>query len=391
MLFRSQEKGKTISIHLVTKTQVHTFFSSKQTTLSPSSLFDTLLKQGIYRHATDIHVFSQANGASVWLRIRGQLYLETHLDHEKAAQLTKLIKLKAGLDIALLQQAQDGRFSFNDNGAHIDVRVSTLPTTHAEDLVLRLLNPNSTPMQLDTLGFSDTQQQEINAMLKKKSGLILVTGPTGSGKSTTLYACLRAMQRHKKQVIVTLEDPVECIVAGTRQSQINPASGHTFDRALRAVLRQDPDCIMIGEIRDKETAKLALEAAYTGHLVLSSIHTSTVENTLIRLLSFQCDPFLMTHCLKGIISQRLAPVSCKLCAPSQATHLPNGCNHCNFTGISSRALISELLHFNRKPSTLYGQKTLDLAFLEQRFISFRDDIASKSKQSPILELHIDDF
>ena len=219
-----------------------------------------------------------------------------------------------------------------------DFRVSILPTVYGEDVVIRsFLNP-STFNTLEDLGISSTSLRLINQICDHKSGLILVTGPTGSGKTTTLYALLRQLQIQARGVIVTLEDPVENYLYGIRQSTIKPNKNYSYATGLKSILRQDPDIILVGEIRDAETAAIAIEAAYTGHLVLSSLHTNSVHSSLLRLKHFGCDPFLVHYALKGIISQKLENTQCNC--------MSFPCSLCHNTGVSSRQLNQEILVFN---------------------------------------------
>ena len=238
----------------------------------------------------------------------------------------------------------------------------------------------------------------ISDMLAPSHGLILVTGATGSGKTTTLYSCLRLLRQQYKKSIVTLEDPVEQILPGVRQSSINPSSGFSFAKGLRAILRQDPDIIMIGEIRDAETAKTALDAAYTGHLVLSTLHTTDCESTLMRLSSFDLDPFLVSHSLKGIVSQRLALTLCPQCRQPKhptAVHIENpnpsddagffssGCETCSYRGHQGRSLLSETLMITQAVPHSIQHHDFSRLMSENEYYSFDQDIRAKIQRGEL--------
>lgn len=284
---------------------------------------EKLLETAIQHQASDIHFFCTSTSLSIQFRQLGAL--TPFIQLPKTSPLIQKIKLMSHMDISCQTLPQDGHFSSELN--HVDVRVSSLPTLHGEDLVLRLLPKSSQLKPLSHLGFDTKINHTLKSLLSLQSGLILVTGPTGSGKTTTLYALLSELQQRKELSIVTIEDPIEIPLPGIRQSQINPKIGYDFPNALKAILRQDPDVIMIGEIRDQETAKTALDAAYTGHLVFATLHTDTIEGTLHRLSSFGCDSFLISECVKGILTQRLERIKCTCI---------NGCATCHFSGIASR-------------------------------------------------------
>ncbi len=319
------------------------------------------------KKASDIHLHSVASGCEIQFRMEGVLYPMLTCGPEETAVLKSLIKLHAHMDISQITQPQDGRLSTQYEGRHFDIRAASLPTVFGEDFVLRLFHMESIGSHFSSLGFRQEAVQLIEGMAEQESGLVLVTGPTGSGKTTTLYTFLSYLLQYKKRTIVTLEDPVEAILPGIRQSQINPSIGYTFSSGLKAILRQDPDCIMIGEIRDQHTAQVALEAAYTGHLVLASLHTSDCRSTLLRLSGFGLDPFLVSYALKGIVSQKLVKKHCAC---------QTGCVTCDFKGHLGRQLISECLKVDH---VFHGNPFLDSqAFLEAaQFDSFETDARCK--------------
>ena len=244
------------------------------------------------------------------------------------------------------QRPQDGQLHYTNGDTHYDVRISVLPTVHGEDIVCRLFNQRYRCQTLNDLGVSEPKEHLIYDMCDHDSGLILVTGPTGSGKTTTLYTLLRYLQSKDRGVIATLEDPVEKHLQGIRQSSIKPDKNYTFSAGLKAILRQDPDIIMVGEIRDAQTAHIALEAAYTGHLVLSSLHTHDAKSTLLRLKHFGCDPFLVSYALRGIISQHLKPSGPKQRTLYQEVLACKENGTCDVFNCNSLGLLGHYLKFN---------------------------------------------
>jgi len=322
---------------------------------------DSLIKKAIATDASDIHLEPAADGMRMRFRVDGVLYDQEPISEDIAQQIVSRIKILSQTDIAEKRIPQDGRFTIGlDDGHQIDLRVSTFPTIHGEKLVIRILNRQSCMIDLDHLGFYDANLKKFNQLIQKPSGFLLVTGPTGSGKTTTLYAALSALNSPEKNII-TLEDPVEYNLEGIIQGHIQPAAGFTFERGIRAILRQDPDIAMIGEIRDKQTARIAIEAALTGHLVLSTLHTNDAPGTLMRLLDMGVEPFLLNASLTGILAQRLAR---KICTNCKISYTPNqqeiailkqlglscntlykgtGCNACFGHGVKGRTGLFELL------------------------------------------------
>ncbi len=256
---------------------------------------------------SDVHFSSDTSGMRIYFRKNGQLSQVDHLDSQDTKTVSALIKLHAQMDISLSRLPQDGRIQLALDDTIKDIRVSSLPTFNGEDFVCRLFESKRVSPDFEALGFTPQFINLFTPLLDLKSGLILVTGATGSGKTTTLYTCLSYILSKGFKNIITLEDPIEMEIPGTRQSQINPGIGYGFVNGLKACLRQDPDVIMVGEIRDEATAKTALEAAYTGHLVLSTLHTQDCKSSLLRLKSFGLDPFWIHYALKGVVSQTLIP------------------------------------------------------------------------------------
>ncbi|MBU0680669.1 MAG: Flp pilus assembly complex ATPase component TadA [Proteobacteria bacterium] len=321
-----------------------------------NSLVDTALA----RRASDIHIESFEEGQLVRFRIDGILYdHETPLRSMQAAIISR-VKLLAGLDIAERRIPQDGKISLRLSGKEVDLRVSTLPTIHGEGVVIRILEKTSIVLDLKTLGMPATVEQQFEKLINLPNGLILVTGPTGSGKTTSLYCALDKINTGSNKII-TVEDPVEYQLHGINQIQIKPEIGLTFAQGLRAIVRQDPDIIMVGEIRDLETAEIAVQSALTGHLVFSTLHTNDALSAVMRMVDLGVERFLISSALRGVLAQRLVRKICPQCrtpqgmAADQLGTVPGGdfqtfagvgCKHCAHTGFVGRLGIYELLTMN---------------------------------------------
>lgn len=306
--------------------------------------------------ASDIHIEPRRTGVHVRYRVDGLLEERQILASEMHLPIISRIKIISGMDIAERRQPQDGRLRLKIGGKPVDVRVSTYPTLHGEKAVLRILSTGG-GLSIEDLGFSESERKIFSELCGVPHGIFLVTGPTGSGKSTTLYAALERLNSPEKN-IVSIEDPVEREIAGVSQAQINPKAGITFASALRAILRQDPDIIMLGEIRDRETAEIAVRAANTGHMVLSTLHTNTTAGAVSRLLDLGVEPFLLSSALVGVMAQRLVRRICpqcrEECAPPQLASVEpiigvvkkfyrgRGCTKCRLSGFSGRIGIFEL-------------------------------------------------
>lgn len=326
----------------------------------PVGALDDLLRQAWLHRASDLHLDPQEGGVSVRLRVDG--LLRAHgpvLAHEDGHQLLTRIKVLGGLDIAERREPQDGGFAYKieEAGQPLDIRLATIPTRHGERATLRLLGLETRQLTLDNLGFSAQALARTREALDEPHGLILLTGPTGSGKSTTLYAALRELARPEHNV-VTVEDPVEFVIPGISQVQVDRAGKVTFAGALRSLLRHDPDVLMVGEIRDGETAEVALQAALTGHLVLSSLHTNRAAGAPLRLIDLGSEPFLVASTLRGALAQRLVRrlcVTCKQERPGREQELarfglehstanvwePIGCPACLGSGYRGRLAVTE--------------------------------------------------
>jgi general secretion pathway protein E len=303
-----------------------------------ASYINQLLHQAVQLRASDVHIEPQQDALRIRMRVDGQLTETGRVDLFHATAIVSRIKVMSRLDIGEKRLPQDGVFVFERNKQPLEIRVSTLPTIYGEKVVMRLLRLRENPFTMEELGMESDQQQKVRHLLSKNSGLMVVTGPTGSGKTTTLYTLLQTLNQNRTN-IVSLEDPVELQLDGINQVQIHPKSGLTYACALRAVMRQDPDVIMIGEIRDEEVAKIAVSAALTGHLVLTTLHTPDAAGAVIRLLDLKVEPYRLTASLIGVIAQRLVRRICTGCGGE-------GCHHCRQTGYQGRTGIFEVLEMS---------------------------------------------
>ncbi|HEX6241057.1 MAG TPA: ATPase, T2SS/T4P/T4SS family, partial [Polyangiales bacterium] len=291
-------------------------------------MLNALLTQAARDGASDIHIEPYERTSSVRFRIDGTLREVVQPNRALHAALISRLKIMADLDIAEKRLPQDGRISLRIGTRAVDVRVSTLPSAHGERAVLRLLDKNESRLTLEAVGMKGDTLERFEKLIEQPHGIILVTGPTGSGKSTTLYAALQRMDASRNN-IMTVEDPVEYELAGVGQTQVNAKIELTFAKALRAILRQDPDVIMIGEIRDFETAQIAIQAPLTGHLVLATLHTNDSVSAVTRLTDMGVEPFLLSSSLLGVLAQRLVRKLCSVCGGS-------GCDTCGATGYQGR-------------------------------------------------------
>jgi general secretion pathway protein E len=308
-------------------------------------MINALLNQASREGASDIHIEAFENSSLVRFRVDGTLRDVVRPKRALHAALVSRIKIMASLDIAEKRLPQDGRIPLRIGGRAIDVRVSTLPTGHGERVVLRLLEKDVAKLNLLNLGMADRTLASFDRLVKQPHGIILVTGPTGSGKSTTLYAAIRRLDSTTTNIL-TVEDPIEYDIEGIGQTQVNPKIDMSFARALRAILRQDPDVVMIGEIRDLETAQIAVQASLTGHLVLATVHTNDAASTVTRLIDMGVEPFLLSSSLLAVLAQRLVRKLCPHCKqpdPSGRGFVSAGCAKCGQTGYLGRTGIYELL------------------------------------------------
>ena len=306
-------------------------------------MINALLTQALREGASDIHIEPFEQTSVVRFRIDGSLRDVVRPRKAIHASLISRIKIMAALDIAEKRLPQDGRITLRVGGKGVDVRVSTLPTGHGERAVLRLLDKEAVRLDLSHLGMSGALLPQFDNLINQPHGIVLVTGPTGSGKTTTLYAALSRLNASTTNIL-TVEDPIEYDLIGVGQTQVNARIDMSFSKALRAILRQDPDVIMIGEIRDLETAQIAVQASLTGHLVLATLHTNDAAAAVTRLLDMGIEPFLLSSSLLGVMAQRLVRKLCVHCKTNDGqAWKPVGCDKCGMTGYHGRVGIYELL------------------------------------------------
>jgi len=312
-------------------------------------MLNALLTQAAKDGASDIHIEPYERSSSVRFRVDGTLREVVQPNKALHAALISRLKIMAELDIAERRLPQDGRISLRIGGRAVDVRVSTLPSAHGERAVLRLLDKGESKFTLESLGMSGDTLAKFDKLVQQPHGIVLVTGPTGSGKTTTLYASLGRIDTGTTNVL-TVEDPVEYELAGIGQTQVNPKIDLTFAKALRAILRQDPDVIMIGEIRDYETAQIAIQASLTGHLVLATVHTNDAPSTVTRMIDMGVEPFLLSSSLIGVLAQRLVRKLCPNCkkVDARGRYHPVGCAQCGNTGYKGRTGVYELMAIDDK-------------------------------------------
>jgi general secretion pathway protein E len=311
-------------------------------------MLNALLTQAVKDGASDIHIEAYERSSSVRFRVDGTLRDVVQPNKALHAALISRLKIMAELDIAEKRLPQDGRISLRIGGRAVDVRVSTLPSAHGERAVLRLLDKGEAKFSLSGLGMNNELLDQFKNLVSQPHGIVLVTGPTGSGKTTTLYASLGELDVSTTNIL-TVEDPIEYELPGIGQTQVNPKIELTFAKALRAILRQDPDVIMIGEIRDFETAQIAIQASLTGHLVLATLHTNDAPSAVTRLIDMGIEPFLLSSSLLGVLAQRLVRVLCPHCKrlDERTGHYhPVGCPECGQTGYKGRTGVYELMATN---------------------------------------------
>lgn len=344
-------------------------------------LLNTLISEAIQLNASDIHIEPEEEQTQVRLRVDGDLREHITLQTTVHPLLITRIKILSGMNIAEKRIPQDGRFKFQHGLMEIDMRVSSLPTLYGEKIVMRLLGTNQdVSYDFEDMGFSPESINEISDMLNYTNGIILATGPTGSGKTTTLYTMLEKINNSKCN-IVTVEDPVEKRIEHVNQVQVNTKAGLTFASGLRSILRQDPDIIMIGEIRDGETAEIAIRAAITGHLVLSTLHTNDSFSAIARLVDMGAEPYMLATSIRGIIAQRLVKRICPYCRQAVAitdkektllktdkietVYRGAGCQHCGQTGYRGRISINEVLRIDREMQKIITRQDADAQLMRE--------------------------
>jgi general secretion pathway protein E len=325
-------------------------------------MLNALLTQAARDGASDIHIEPYERHSSVRFRVDGTLREVVQPNRALHAALISRLKIMAELDIAEKRLPQDGRISLRIGTRAVDVRVSTLPSAHGERAVLRLLDKSESRISLEAVGMTGKTLERFLGLIEQPHGIILVTGPTGSGKTTTLYAALSRLDAGSSN-IMTVEDPIEYELPGIGQTQVNPRIDLDFAKALRAILRQDPDVIMIGEIRDYETAQIAIQASLTGHLVLATLHTNDAASAVTRLTDMGVEPFLLSSSLLGVLAQRLVRKLCEYCKV-EVEGVARGCQHCGYTGYHGRTGIFELMTADERMRALVHKQASEAEIRE---------------------------
>lgn len=351
-------------------------------------LINKLIEEAIEKSVSDIHLESFENNYRIRFRIDGHLREVMSLPIQRSAQISSRIKIMAGLDISEKRKPQDGKIKYKLKSNDVDIRVSTLPTNYGEKAVLRILDKSHLELNVEKLGLLSDQLSIVKRNLLRPYGMVLVTGPTGSGKTTSLYSFLQHIHRIDKNIL-TIEDPIEYNLYGINQCNVKPDIGFNFANALRSFLRQDPDIIMVGEIRDKETADIAVRAALTGHLVFSTLHTNDSISAITRLMDMGVDSFLVAASVKLIIAQRLIRRMCDCKIKTQASnngsqgnvYIKNGCFECGMTGYKNRTALFEILEINEELADLIssGRSIAQIKnkALEKGFVTLRQSGLSK--------------
>lgn len=356
-----QDVKRLLSVHYYSENNKVKNNIQTETIAASNDFLSQLIVEARQLKSSDIHIESYENKCRVRVRIDGMMVERYQIGRDDYPALVNKIKIMANLDIAEKRLPQDGRINYKAAGlSSFDIRVSVLPTLHGEKIVLRLLNNSSTDIDLNTLGLSKTDMEHYMQGVQRPNGIILISGPTGSGKTTTLYATLKLLNKSTRNIL-TIEDPIEYTLEGINQVQLKESIGLGFASALRTFLRQDPDVIMVGEIRDSETANMAIRAALTGHLVLSTIHTNSAWGTVSRLMDMGIPGFLVANTLNTTVAQRLLRLLCPSCkeevdfdpttypkqfkAPFAVTkhHLAKGCTECFYTGYKGRKAVYEVI------------------------------------------------
>jgi type IV pilus assembly protein PilB len=372
---------KALASHYIKDSRQQTQDIAAKSEVSHKDFVSDLIQEAKVLKSSDIHIEIYEQKCRIRFRIDGKLVERIRLNKNEYPALINKVKIMAGLDISERRLPQDGRIFFNQGDMKFDIRVSMLPTLYGEKIVLRLLGNSAANVDLSYLGFSELDLTRYKESIRKPNGIILISGPTGSGKTTTLYATLKLLNKDTDNIL-TVEDPIEYTLEGINQVQVKDEIGLTFSRALRTFLRQDPDIIMVGEIRDTETANLAIRAALTGHLVLSTIHTNSAWGTISRLVDMGMPPFLIANTLNATLAQRLVRVLCKHCKEKVPVtenifplnfkkknfisehYVAKGCKECFFTGFKGRKAIYEVIPVDEQASDyiISGSKDISAYF-----------------------------
>jgi len=346
-------------------------------------LVNMILFEAVRRRASDVHVHPEESRLVIRFRIDGMLHEAFTPPPSLASAISSRLKVMTELDIANRHSPQDGQTTVRIGQKKIDIRLSVIPSIHGERTVLRLLDQTQTQLSLDAVGMAPEMQDQLMDLIERPNGMILVTGPTGSGKTTTLYAALGRVDRLSRNVM-TIEDPVEYRLDGISQMQVNPKRNVTFATGLRALLRQDPDVILVGEVRDQETAALAIQAALTGHLVLATLHTNDAPSAIPRLIDVGAEPYLVTSSLLGVLAQRLVRRICSACGGSGQDADGSRCASCLGIGFKGRAAVFELMSMNDELRRLTAERadgvTLMEAAVRHGFQPMREDALRKVAQ-----------
>jgi len=411
-----QETVKEIMQHLPKEEEIDEQLQSEDAPVS--RMVNQIIQNALQQRASDIHFDPQERELRVRFRIDGMLRTEQNLSKHMQGIITARIKIMSNLNIAEKRLPQDGRFQMELNYRTIDIRVATIPTVHGEKVVLRILDLNQAVKPLEHLGFNEDNARTFRKMFHKAYGLVLITGPTGSGKTSTLYAALNELNREEVNIF-TVEDPVEYQLDGINQVQVNEKTGLTFAKGLRSILRQDPNIIMVGEIRDTETAEMAIRSALTGHLVLSTMHTNDAVSSITRLIDMGIEPFLVSSSLTGVVAQRLVRKVCTECGEAYTPSVEEklllekyhidvdhsklvkgqGCSKCNRTGYRGRTALQEVLMLDDQLKQMIVEKKPDAAYRqylrEKGFQTMLEDGLTKVKQgittiAEVMSVTIDD-
>lgn len=335
-----------------------------QLSIKDGNFLENLVREAQNLRSSDIHIEVYDDKCRIRFRVDGQLIERHKINKTEYPTLINKIKIEAKCDISEKRLPQDGRIRFTSNNSRIDIRVSILPTLYGEKVVLRLLGNDATHIDILKLGFNNEELERYQLAIQKPHGIILISGPTGSGKTTTLYATLKLLNKSKSNIL-TIEDPIEYTLDGVNQVQLKDEIGLTYTEALRTFLRQDPDVIMLGEIRDADTAQMAIRAALTGHMVLSTIHTNSAWGTISRLIDMGVAPYLLANTINLSVAQRLVRILCPQCKKSENYNCielpkqfqsvaitkqfkPVGCNHCYFTGYKGRKAVYEVINITKE-------------------------------------------
>ena len=401
---------KTRTIVAEVKREIHTEGTKQEGAESAiMRLITLIIKDAVLRNGSDIHIEPNANDMSIRVRVDGVLQESFVFDLEIYYALVSRIKILGHLDISEKRKAQDGRFSLNIEEGNYDFRLSTTPVLHGESVVMRILDQQKILLKLEDLGFMDNNLDLFSRIIKSPYGILLITGPTGSGKTTTLYAALNEIKNIQNKVL-TIEDPIEYQLPLVQQVQVNEKVGFTFFHALKSFLRQDPDVIMVGEIRDEETLGAAAQASLTGHLVFSTLHTNNAPSAISRMSQMGLENYLIADSVLGIVAQRLVRKICTHCkqevkphkdvlvkveahiSPTTLFYKGNGCAQCDFSGYSGRIMISEILMVTEEISKMIavGSTNFEIAQYAQEHEGFKPMFFDGLKKATMGITTIDD-